>query len=435
MTLTWRRLGSGSSPIVRVPEVWEHAAMAQVGMRRGGGDLVGTPRPRLERSRSDRVIAGVAAGIGHHLGIEPLTVRIAFVVLAAAFGFGIVVYLLAWLLAPLEAADSTAPPRRRTLTRPTLRQALGAALILAGILLLLFVSGFWFGEALAWPVSLAAVGFAVLWARSGEERRGRSPWEMVISGRRSIPRVAIGILLILGGLAVPLAAEASLATAGSMLLAAMVAIAGLALIGGPWVWSIGRELIEERSTRVRTEARAEMAAHLHDSVLQTLALIQRAPAEREMVSLARTQERELRSWLYGREPSLAGARVRDAIDAMAGRVERDQQVKVEAITVGDAALDERARALVAAVGEATLNAARHSGSTEISVFVEVEDDAISAFVRDQGSGFDPDAVASDRRGIADSIIGRLERYGGTAVVHSRPGSGTEVVMHLPTKSS
>jgi len=408
-------------------------AMAQVGVRRGASEVARAPRPRLERSRSDRVIGGVAAGIGHHLGIEPLTMRVAFVVLSAAFGFGLVAYLLAWLLAPEEALDATEQPRIRHLVRPTLAQALGAALILAGILLLLLVSGFWFGETLAWPVSLAAIGFAVLWARSGEDRRGRSPLELVISGRRSIPRVAIGSLLILGAVTVFLAANSSLAAAGPMVLAIVVAIGGLALVIGPWMWSLGSELIEERSTRIRTEARAEMAAHLHDSVLQTLALIQRAPAQREMVSLARTQERELRAWLYGRAPTLAGARLRDAIDAMAGRVERDQQVKVEAIVVGDADLDERVRALVSAVGEATLNAARHSGATEVSVYLEVEDDAISAFVRDLGTGFNADTVAADRRGIADSIVGRLERHGGTAVVSSRPGAGTEVAMRLPRK--
>ena len=408
--------------------------MAQVGVRQGSGELAGAPRPRLERSRSDRVIGGVAAGIGHHLGIEPLVVRLAFVLLSAAFGFGIVVYLLAWLLAPEEAADPGSAPRPRRLIRPTVRQALGGLLILAGVLLLLMVSGFWFGEALAWPVTLAAIGFAILWARSGEDRHGRSPLEVVISGRRSLPRVAIGTLLILAAVVIFLAFNSSYDVAGPMLLAAIVAIGGAALISGPWVWSIGRELIDERSQRVRTEARAEMAAHLHDSVLQTLALIQRSPAQREMVTLARTQERELRAWLYGRAPTLAGARLRDAIDAMAGRVEREQQVKVEAIVVGDADLDEHARALVSAVGEATLNAARHSGSTEVSVYAEVEDDAISAYVRDHGNGFDPAGVASDRRGIADSIIGRMARHGGTARVDSRPGAGTEVAMRLPRKA-
>jgi len=410
-------------------------AMAQVGVRRASNAAEGAPRPRLERSRSDRLIGGVAAGIAHHLGVEPNVIRVAFVLLSLPFGFGVVVYLLTWLLAPLQAAEPTASPAARRVIPPTLSQALGAALILVGVAIVLFVSGFWFGEAFAWPVTLAAIGFAILWARSGEDRRGRSPIDVVISGRRSITRVAIGSLLIVGAMTVFLANSYSISTAGPMLLAAAVAIGGLGLIGGPWIWSIGRDLIDERSTRIRTEERAEMAAHLHDSVLQTLALIQRAPAQREMASLARTQERELRAWLYGRAPTLAGTRLRDAIDAMAGRVERDQQVKVEAIVVGDADLDERTRALVAAVGEATLNAARHSGATEVSVYVEVEDEATTAYVRDLGSGFDPGKVAADRRGIADSIVGRLERHGGSAHVTSRPGGGTEVAMHLPRKAS
>jgi signal transduction histidine kinase len=409
--------------------------MAQVGARRGSPALARVPRPRLERSRDDRLIGGVAAGIGQHLGLNVLTVRLAFVVLSFAFGFGIVVYLLTWLLAPEQTTDAAASPRARHLVRPSLGQLFGAVLILAGVLLLFLVSGFWFGQALAWPVSLAAIGFAVLWARSGDERQGRSPVEVVVGSRRSIPRLAIGVLLILVGLAIPLANNYSLGVAGPMLLAAVVTVGGLALIGGPWVWSVGRELIEERSQHARTEARAEMAAHLHDSVLQTLALIQRAPEPREMVSLARTQERELRAWLYGRAPEQAGARLRDAVDAMAGRIERDQHIRVEAVVVGDIDLDERVRALLAAVGEATLNAARHAGAAEVSVFVEVEADAISAFVRDHGIGFDPAAVAGDRRGIADSIVGRLERHGGTARVESARGRGTEVVMRLPRVAS
>ena len=380
------------------------------------------------------MIGGVAAGIAHHLGMKPTTVRIAFVALSFAYGFGIVVYLLTWLLAPQEAGEAPTAPRPRRLVWPTISQALGAALILLGVVVLLFVSGFWFGETLAWPVTLGAIGFAILWARSGEDQGGRSALDVVISGRRSIPRVAIGSLLIVGAMTLFLANSYSISSAGPMLLAVAVAIGGLGLIGGPWIWSIGRDLIDERSSRIRTEERAEMAAHLHDSVLQTLALIQRAPASREMASLARTQERELRAWLYGRAPTLAGARLRDAIDAMAGRVEREHQVKVEAIVVGDSDLDERTSALVAAVGEATLNAARHSGATEVSVYVEVEDDATTAYVRDLGTGFDPGNVAADRRGIADSIVGRLERHGGTAQVTSRPGAGTEVVMRLPRKA-
>jgi len=178
-----------------------------------------------------------------------------------------------------------------------------------------------------------------------------------------------------------------------------------------------------------------MAAHLHDSVLQTLALIQRSKSEREMASLARTQERELRAWLYGRAPELAGVRLRDAIDSMAGRIERQHQVTVEAVVVGDAEMDERLRGMVNACAEAVANAAVHSGTTAISVYVEVEEGSVTAYVRDQGAGFDPESVPADRHGIADSIVGRMERHGGSAAVISRPGAGTEVVLKLPRKES
>ena len=420
--------------------MWEHAAMAQVNARERANEP-GVARPRLERSQTDRVVAGVAGGIGRHLGVDSNLVRAGFAGLSLAFGFGIVVYLLTWLLAPLEVAPATDSPPRRV-AAPTARQFFGIGLVAGGLLVLLWVSGFWFGGDLGWPVVLAAIGFAILWARSTDDGRGRwtlsslgTPLGSVVTGQVSLPRIAIGSLLILAGMAVFLATNTSLAAAGNMLLAMIVAIGGLALLAGPWVWSLGRELVDERSSRIRSEARAEMAAHLHDSVLQTLALIQRAKAPREMASLARTQERELRAWLYGRAPALAGVRLRDAIDAMAGRIERQHQVSVEAVVVGDAELDDRLRGLVNACAEAVANAARHSGSTSISVYVEVEEDTVSAFVRDQGSGFDPNGVPSDRRGIADSIVGRMERRGGSAHVHSRPGGGTEVVLQLPRRAS
>jgi signal transduction histidine kinase len=416
--------------------------MAQVSARKRAVET-STARPRLERSRRDRIIGGVAGGIGQHLGVDPNIVRVAFIGLSFAVGFGIIVYILTWLLAPVEpaTAEGTVSPRRIRL--PTRSQAVGLGLMAAGFLFLLWISGFWFGGELGWPILLAAIGFGVLWARSGRDD-GRARWSLsnigtplgsMVTGEVSLPRLAIGSLLILGGMAVFLAANTSLAAAGNVLLAMIVAIAGAALLAGPWVWNMGRQLVEERSSRVRSEARAEMAAHLHDSVLQTLALIQRAKAPREMASLARTQERELRAWLYGRAPELAGVRLRDAIDSMAGRIERQHQVRVEAVVVGDAEMDDRLRGLVNACAEAVANAARHSGSTVISVYVEVEADTVSAYVRDQGAGFDPDLVSTDRRGIADSIVGRMERRGGSASVHSRHGAGTEVVLKLPRRAA
>ena len=415
--------------------------MAHVNARGRVSDSTTTRAPRLERSRSDRMVGGVAGGIGRHIGVHPNIVRLGFIGLSFAFGFGLVVYLLTWLLAPLEPATVGVERPPRTVRIPARNQLLGIGLVAGGLIVLMWISGLWFGGAPGWPVVLAAIGFAILWARRTDDGRERwtlsslgNPLESVMAGGISLPRLAMGSLLILAGMAVFLATNTSLAAAGNMLLAMIVAIGGAALLAGPWVWSMGRQLVEERSSRVRSEARAEMAAHLHDSVLQTLALIQRAKVPREMASLARTQERELRAWLYGRAPELAGVRLRDAIDSMAGRIERQHQVSVEAVVVGDAELDDRLRALVNACAEAVANAARHSGSTAISVYVEVETDTVSAFVRDQGSGFDPDVVPPDRRGIADSIVGRLERRGGTAYVHSQPGAGTEVVIQLPRRA-
>jgi signal transduction histidine kinase len=414
--------------------------MAQVDARARAAEARTSP-PRLERSRNDRMLAGVAGGIARHLGISPALVRIGFVALSVAAGFGIIVYVLTWVLAPLEAptADGSAEPRRSR--RIGARQVLGIGLVAIGIAVVLWFAGLWFGGEHGWPIVLAAIGFAILWARRTDEGRGRwtlsglgTPLETVVSGEVSLPRVAIGSALILGSMGLFLAANTSLAAAGNVLLAMIVAIGGAALLAGPWVWSMGRQLVEERSSRVRSEARAEMAAHLHDSVLQTLALIQRAKAPREMASLARTQERELRAWLYGRAPELAGVRLRDAIDSMAGRIERQHQVSVEAVVVGDAEMDDGLRGLVNACAEAVANASVHSGATTISVYVEVEPDRVSAFVRDQGSGFDPAVVPPDRRGIADSIVGRMERRGGDAQVNSRPGGGTEVVLSLPRKA-
>ena len=369
--------------------------------------------------------------------LRPGPVRLAFVVLTAAAGFGLVVYLLLWLLAPLQPAD-VAPATAAALpaARPGGRQLTGTLLVVGGVIALLWLLGYTFESTLFWPVVLAAIGFAVIWARSGDERRRwdpaslGSPLASVLSGGRPLARLIGGTFLILVGMAIVLAATTDLGGVMNVTLAVIVTIGGLALVFGPWVWNMGQELIAERTSRVRSEARAEMAAHLHDSVLQTLALIQRAREPREMAMLARTQERELRAWLYGRAPSVPGVRLRDALDAMASRIERGQAVKIETVVVGDAALDESLRALVAAISEASLNAATHSGAAEVSVYVEVEADAVTAFVRDHGSGFDPAAVPADRRGIADSIVARMQRHGGTAEVVSGK-DGTEVRLRIP----
>jgi signal transduction histidine kinase len=254
--------------------------------------------------------------------------------------------------------------------------------------------------------------------------------QALMSTPASPGRLALGSVLIAAAAGVFLAANTSVSALGNTLVAFAVAIGGLVLLAGPWVWRMANQLMEERASRVRADARAEVAAHLHDSVLQTLALMQRSSEPREMATLARTQERELRAWLYGRAPDAADARLRDAVEEMAGRVEAQHRVKVEAITVGDAPLDARLRALVSALGEAATNAARHSGAESVAVYVEADDAGVIAYVRDQGSGFDPAAVPQDRHGIRESIVGRLARHSGTAEITSG-ATGTEVVLRLP----
>ena len=203
---------------------------------------------------------------------------------------------------------------------------------------------------------------------------------------------------------------------------------------GPWLLRLSSDLSEEREARVRSEERADVAAHLHDSVLQTLALIQRSAGDPATVSrLARAQERDLRSWLFdshGEGPDTLAA----ALRAVAAEVEDAHGVPVEVVCVGDAPVTEEDRPLVLAAREAMTNAAKHSGAGSVDVYAEATHAGVEIFVRDRGAGFAPDLVAEDRHGIRSSIVGRMERHGGSASVRSTPGEGTEVRLSLPNRS-
>jgi len=193
---------------------------------------------------------------------------------------------------------------------------------------------------------------------------------------------------------------------------------------------MGEALVDERRRRIRADERAVISSHLHDSVLQTLALIQkRSDDPASVAALARRQERELRQWLYGRPPEQGGT-LRLALEEAAAEVEDQYGVAVENVVVGDEPLDEGLAAVVAATREAMVNAAKFSGDSLVAVFAEVSPDSIEVFVRDRGVGFDLEAVPDDRRGLADSIIGRIQRLGGTAEVRTAPGEGTEVRLQL-----
>jgi signal transduction histidine kinase len=313
-------------------------------------------------------------------------------------------------------------------------------LVVAGTVLLLRSLGLWFSDALVWPLTLAGLGVALLWSRTGDEERARftsaasrlpgRPFESLTGGWQSTLRVGLGALLVLAGLGAFLAANDALAAARQVAIAIAVAVAGLALILAPWIRRMTTELAEERRERIRSEERAEMAAHLHDSVLQTLALIQRnADQPRELVALARRQERELRAWLYG-GPDRESGTLASEIEAMAAEVEDVHGVEVDVVTVGDTTLTPSVNALVQATREAAVNAAKHSGADAVSVYAEANGDRVTAFVRDRGHGFDPDDVPDDRRGISSSIRDRMTRHGGHVTITSSPTDGTEVMLEL-----
>jgi signal transduction histidine kinase/phage shock protein PspC (stress-responsive transcriptional regulator) len=388
----------------------------------------------------DRVIAGVCSGIAESLGVDPIIVRTAFIILTIAGGFGIPIYLALWFLMREPDGTRGINLRRVDVTRGDLRQLVAVCLLVAGTLLLLRALGLWFSDALVWPLTLAGLGVALLWARTGEEERARlahaanripgRPFESFVGGWQSALRLGLGAVLVLAGLGAFLAANDALAAARQVAIAVAVAVAGLALILAPWIRRMTTDLAEERRERIRSEERAEMAAHLHDSVLQTLALIQRkADQPRELVALARRQERELRAWLYGGTDRAPGT-LSGAIETMAAEVEDVHGVEVDVVSVGDTSVEPAVDALVQAAREAVVNAAKHSGAVSVSVYVEADGDHVTAFVRDRGRGFDPDDVPADRRGIASSIRDRMARHGGRATITSSPADGTEVMLEV-----
>lgn len=383
---------------------------------------MGWRRDRLpHRSRSERVIAGVCGGISATMGINAAIVRIAFVVLTIVW-VGPPLYLLAWLVMPAAPADApSAQPPPRLGRPPAVRQAAGLALMIVGALVLARDSRFVVADEVIWPVLLLAAGVGVVVWRS-ESGSG--------STRSSLLRIAAGTMMLAVGIGFLAATRLSLATVRDGLLSAGLAAGGLALIGGPWVTVLLRERREERLRRVRADERAEMAAHLHDSVLQTLAMVQRSDDAAAMSALARRQERDLRRWLYGERERSPQDTVRDALERMAIGVEDRHGVVIEVVTVGNAPVDAAAEALVAAAGEAMTNAARWSGCERVDAYLEATDASVEAFVRDRGSGFDLEAVGEDCRGIQDSIRGRLARVGGTCEISTAPDAGTEVHLSV-----
>ncbi|MGE5136541.1 MAG: PspC domain-containing protein [Gemmatimonadota bacterium] len=393
----------------------------------------------LRRSREDRLAGGVAAGLARRTGFNVTFVRVAFIIASLASGFGVAAYVVAWLLVPAAGEDRSIGSRSLA-DRRGIALAAGLVSVLALVLLVAGATGVSWVSSAAWPLLIGAAGLTLIWRNGPAEdqetiRRLLQPVAGVAGGggrAMLVLRVLVAVVLLAGGLGMLVSGHHHLATLLPLAGVGLV-IAAFVILLGPWWLRIARDLVLERQARARAEERADMAARVHDSVLQTLALIQRRAGDpQQVIQLARAQERELRSWLFGgRPPGQLDGEVRtlaEGVRRIQQEVEAQHGISVETVTVGDCELDDDLAALLAAGREATVNAAKWSGAPAVSLFAEVEPGEVSLFVRDRGRGFDPQAVSPDRKGLAESIRARMARHGGTAAVRSAVGEGTEVSL-------
>jgi signal transduction histidine kinase len=410
---------------------------------RRGACQNGPPR----RDPADRLGGGVAAGVAAWRGFSPNVVRIVFVLAAlVSAGWGVPLYVAAWLFMPAKDAETNIFSKART-DAAGIRLAVGLGSLLIFILLIAgALNGGWFINS-AWPQVFSVAGLVLIWRNASEEEQatlrhlleplGAAAGDATHQGnwrrRGTILRLALAGVLLAGGLGWLFSTHASLALLrplGGVLLVTV----GIVLILGPWWLRIIRELAVERQAKARAEERVDIAARVHDSVLQTLALIQRrAEDPQKVIQLARMQERELRTWLFeGKDPNEEEEVL--TVTAEVRKIQEDIEsgygVPVEAVTVGDCDLDDNLSALMAAAREATVNAAKWSGASVISLFAEVEPAEVAIVVRDRGKGFDPETVPEDRKGLAESVRGRMARRGGTATVNSALGEGTKITLKM-----
>lgn len=415
--------------------------------------------PKMYRSQQRR-LAGVCGGLAKHLGMSVSVVRAVMIGTSFFFGAGIVFYAWLWLLVPMEGesadagrnlldadgnprlklfrpandapAEINANPQRQKLSLGSREILIGGALVIA--------AGVIFGSPSAWnlqlgtllPLFIIVLGAVLTWMQLDNTRRVGLLSAAKMNTPMALLRLGGGLALVIAGVIVIVTGSGSWALVWASVVASLAVLAGVALVLAPWALKFWREFQEERAGRVRATERAEIAAHLHDSVLQTLALIQKsANSSADVTRLARAQERELREWIYQDAAHDSGALV-ERVKAVCAEVEDLSGQAVEVIVVGDADLSERGNALVQAVREAVLNAARHGGTT-VSVYVEAGAKGVDVFVKDRGPGFDVDAVAVDRLGVRESVVGRMQRNGGTAEIISS-ADGTEVRLHLPKET-
>ena len=376
-------------------------------------------RPPLARPRR-ALLGGVCAALGAHLGWPIRVVRLIVVVSALFGGAGLLLYVWLWAFTPLAASDSDDAPRRRFPLAPILLAA-GAVAAVAAVWQAEHGAGAYRTIVLATLLTACAVAWSLAFDRPDPERSER--YGVLVRSLSAALLVVTGVLLLFSQGARPDALTA--------VFAVTLIVLGAGVVAAPGVVRLWTDLMTERAARVREEERAEIAAHLHDSVLQTLALIQnRAGASTEVARLARAQERELRDWLFvGSAPT--GNDLATALREVAAAIELDYPVRLDVVAAGESIGPSNA-AILAAAREAMLNAARHAGG-DVSVYLESSADGVDVFVRDRGPGVDLDALPADRLGIRESIIGRMSRAGGSATVGAGAGGiGTEIHLHLDT---
>jgi len=399
-------------------------------------DDPGARRRRLERPVRGRYLGGVCAGLAEHLGLNVLHVRLAFVLASFAGGAGVAAYLFLWALTPqsLEASTEREPvavPTGRSSSESVRNLVVGLGLLFVGGALVAQQRGVDLRLGVLIPI-LTVVGGAVLaWSQLDDAERTR--WLVGGTGRAGrragLVRLGIGIALATIGVVVLVTRGRGFSGLWEVGIPAVAVLAGVAVVAAPWGVRLWSDLRAEQTQRIRETERADIAAHLHDSVLQTLALIQRKAGDSaEVTRLARAQERELRGWLYA-GPLGSQASLASAVTEVAHEVEDLHGMPIELVITGDRPLDGGGAALVRALREALLNAVRH-GAAPVSAYVEVGSDSVEAFVRDHGPGFDLDAVPQDRFGVRESILGRMSRHGGAAALR-RLEQGTEVSLTLP----
>jgi signal transduction histidine kinase len=399
-------------------------------------------RGPIRRATDDRQLGGVAAGVARRLGRDVTVIRILFVIFGL-IGFGLVPYFACWLLIRADGEDDTIAARalgdRRTVA---LAVAVGSVVVLA-MIVVSWLGITWFNS-FSWAYVIGAASLVAV-ARHGspaEQETLRRLAAPLLSTERSerrgrvLARAGAAVALFAAGLALLLYNSHPVGTQVRSLSGVVLVVAAIVVLLVPWWARVARDLVTERQVHARDEERLEMAARLHDSVLQTLALIQRrADNPQQVVQLARAQERELRGWLFGGAvPGAFDAEVTNlaaGVQRLAEEVESRHGVPVEVVTVGDAPLDKQLAALLEATREAAVNAAKWSGAPMISVFAEADADTVSAYVRDRGRGFDPAAVPPDRKGLSESITARMTRHGGSARIRSAPGEGAEVTLVMP----